>query len=61
MAKVLKIVAFKEQYRITIPKVLVQIKNWKAGTKLAITQQPDGSINLKEVEEENEKQKTKRK
>jgi hypothetical protein len=62
LAKVVKIIAFNEQYRITIPKVLVQLKNWKAGTKLAITQLPDGSINLAEVEEtKDEKQKKKRK
>ncbi|MBI2144512.1 AbrB/MazE/SpoVT family DNA-binding domain-containing protein [Candidatus Woesearchaeota archaeon] len=63
MAKIVKIAAFKEQYRITLPKVLVQIKNWKPGTKLAITQLPDGSINLKEAEEtiENENQSKKQK
>ena len=68
MVKIVKIVEYKEQYRITIPKVLVQIRNWKAGTKLGITQLPDGSIVLKEVKDEdkaetgkNEEPKKKRK
>ena len=51
MAKVVRIVEFKGQYRITIPKVLVQIRNWKAGTKLGITQLSDGTLAVKEVEE----------
>ena len=54
MAKVVRIVEFKGQYRITIPKVLVQIRNWKAGTKLGITQLPDGTLAVKEMKEAEE-------
>mgnify|MGYP001608913640 CR=1 FL=1 len=57
-----KDVAFKGQYRITIPKELAEFKNWKPGTWLRFVELPDGSVVLKEIREEtHEKAKGKRK
>jgi hypothetical protein len=52
LAKAVKIVSFNGQYRITLPKVLVELKGWKKGMKLAITQCADGSINLRAINEQ---------
>ncbi len=52
-----KVVAYKEQYRITIPKELAEAKNWKPGTRLRFVEAPDGTIILKEVEEVNDSKK----
>ena len=60
LAKTVKIVEFKGQYRITLPKVLVQIKNWKSGMKLGVTELPDGRIALEVIEEKDEKTEKKR-
>jgi bifunctional DNA-binding transcriptional regulator/antitoxin component of YhaV-PrlF toxin-antitoxin module len=46
-----KIVSFKGQYRITIPKDLVLSKKWKSGTRLRFVEDLDGNVYLKEVEE----------
>jgi len=54
-----KVVAYKGQYRITIPKELAEVKRWKPGTRLRFVELPDGSIVLKEIEEENAKKKKK--
>ena len=56
-----KVVAYKGQYRITIPKELAEEKGWKPGTKLRFVEAPDGTIILKEIKEENEQQKKKKK
>ena len=42
-----KVVAYKGQYRITIPKELAEEKNWKPGTILRFVEAPDGSIILR--------------
>lgn len=46
-----KIVSFKGQYRITIPKELILSKKWKTGTRLRFVEDLDGNIYLKEIEE----------
>lgn len=51
-----KVVAFKGQYRVTIPKELAELKGWKAGTRLRFVELPDGSIILRELPEHEEKQ-----
>jgi len=56
-----KVVAYKQQYRITIPKELAEVKGWKPGTILRFIEAPDGTIILKEIKEENEQQKKKKK
>ncbi len=53
----MKIVAFKDQYRITIPKDLIEVKGWKPGTKLRFIEDAEGNIILKEIKKENEKKK----
>lgn len=50
-----KIVQYKGQYRITIPKELILSKKWKAGTRLRFVEDLDGNIYLKEIEEEKPK------
>ena len=45
----MRIVAYKEQYRITIPKELAEAKGWKAGTKLRFVEDTEGNIILKEI------------
>ncbi|MBW2989599.1 AbrB/MazE/SpoVT family DNA-binding domain-containing protein [Candidatus Woesearchaeota archaeon] len=45
----MKIVSYKDQYRITIPKDLVESKEWKAGVKLRFIEDRDGNIMLKEI------------
>jgi len=52
-----KVVAYKGQYRITIPKELAEDKDWKPGTKLRFVESSDGTIILKEIKEENGKKK----
>lgn len=42
-----KVVAYNSQYRITIPKDLVEAKGWTPGTRLRFVELPDGSIILK--------------
>ncbi|MBI3036432.1 AbrB/MazE/SpoVT family DNA-binding domain-containing protein [Candidatus Woesearchaeota archaeon] len=57
-----KVVAFKGQYRITIPKELAEFKGWKPGMRLRFVELPDGTVVLKEIKEEaNEKTKSKQK
>ncbi len=57
-----KVVAFKGQYRITIPKELAEVKGWKPGTRLRFVELPDGTVVLKEIiEEKNEDKEKKRK
>jgi AbrB family looped-hinge helix DNA binding protein len=46
-----KVVAYKGQYRITIPKELAEVKEWEPGTRLRFIELPDGSILLKKIEE----------
>jgi len=43
-----KIVAYAGQYRITLPKDLVEEKGWKPGTTLRFIETEDGRIYLKE-------------
>ncbi len=45
-----KVVEFKGQYRITIPKDLVKAKGWDSDTELRFVEAPDGTIMLKEIE-----------
>ena len=51
----MKVVAFKGQYRITIPKDLAEAKGWKPGTKLRFIEDTEGNVILREIKEENEK------
>lgn len=50
-----KVVQYKGQHRITIPKDLILSKKWKAGTRLRFVEDLNGNIYLKEVEEEKSK------
>jgi len=45
----MKVVAFKGQYRITIPKDLAEAKDWKPGTKLRFVEDSEGNIILKVI------------
>ena len=56
----MRVVAYKGQYRITIPKDLAEAKGWKPGTKLRFVEDTEGNIILKELEEKNEKTRKKR-
>lgn len=51
----MRVVAYKGQYRITIPKDLAEAKGWKPGTKLRFVEDTEGNVILKEIKEENEK------
>lgn len=51
----MRVVAYKGQYRITIPKDLAEAKGWKPGTKLRFVEDTGGNIILKEIKEENGK------
>jgi len=55
-----KVVAYKGQYRITIPKELAEEKGWKPGMILRFVEAPDGTVILKEIEQKNEKKKNKK-
>lgn len=52
--------AYKGQYRITIPKDLAEAKRWKPGTRLRFVELADGSAVLKEFEEAEEEIKGKK-
>ena len=57
-----KVVAYRGQYRITIPKELAEFKGWKPGIRLRFVELPDGGVVLKEImEEKNEGKEKKRK
>ena len=43
------IVEFNKQYRITLPKDLVEEKGWNAGTKLRFVEDLQGNIFIKEI------------
>ena len=45
----MKVVAYKGQYRVTIPKDLAEAKGWKAGTKLRFVEDTEGNIILNET------------
>lgn len=45
----MKIVAFKGQYRITLPKDLVKDKGWDPGTELRFVEDEQGRIYLKPI------------
>jgi AbrB family looped-hinge helix DNA binding protein len=53
----LKVVAYKGQYRITIPKGIAEEKGWEPGTKIKFVERPDGTIILKKIGEENARKK----
>ena len=56
----MRVVAYKGQYRITIPKDLAEAKGWKPGTKLRFVEDTEGNVILKEIKEENGKTRKKR-
>lgn len=56
----MRVVAYKGQYRITIPKDLAEAKGWKPGTKLRFVEDTEGNVILKELNEKNEKARKKR-
>jgi bifunctional DNA-binding transcriptional regulator/antitoxin component of YhaV-PrlF toxin-antitoxin module len=43
------IVEFNKQYRITLPKDLIEEKGWKAGTKLRFVEDLQGNIFVKVI------------
>ena len=45
----MKVVVSNKQFRITLPKDLVEEKGWKAGTKLRFVEDLDGNVYLKEI------------
>ncbi|MBW2975088.1 AbrB/MazE/SpoVT family DNA-binding domain-containing protein [Candidatus Woesearchaeota archaeon] len=49
----MKVVSYKNQYRITIPKDLAESKRWKAGTKLRFVEDTEGNVILKEIKGQN--------
>lgn len=51
----MKVVAYKGQYRITIPKEIAEDKDWGPGTVLRFVELSDGSIVLKEVKKRGKK------
>lgn len=50
-----KVVVYKGQYKITIPKELAEAKGWTSETRLRFVEDTNGNIILKEVRLENEK------
>lgn len=56
----MRVVAYKGQYRVTIPKDLAEAKGWKPGTKLRFIEDTEGNIILKEIKKENERSTKKR-
>ena len=55
----MRVVSYKDQYRVTIPKDLAEEKGWKAGTKLRFVEDVNGNIILKEIKEEGRKKRGK--
>jgi bifunctional DNA-binding transcriptional regulator/antitoxin component of YhaV-PrlF toxin-antitoxin module len=45
----MRIVESNNQYRITIPKDLIEEKGWDAGTKLRFVEDMNGNVFLKEI------------
>tara|TARA_Y100000310_G_scaffold83035_1_gene79711 strand:+ start:153 stop:296 length:144 start_codon:yes stop_codon:yes gene_type:complete len=45
----MKVVVSNNQFRITLPKDLVEEKGWKAGTKLRFVEDLEGNVYLKEI------------
>ena len=43
------IVEYKGQYRVTLPKDLVEDKGWKAGTKVRFIETPEGDIIIRVI------------
>ncbi|MBS3096108.1 AbrB/MazE/SpoVT family DNA-binding domain-containing protein [Candidatus Woesearchaeota archaeon] len=51
----MKVVAYKGQYRVTIPKDLAEAKGWKPKTKLRFVEDTGGNVILKEIKEKNDR------
>lgn len=45
----MRIVVSNKQFRITLPKDLVEEKGWKAGTRLRFVEDLDGNVYLKKI------------
>jgi|TARA_Y100000310_G_scaffold275713_1_gene292399 bifunctional DNA-binding transcriptional regulator/antitoxin component of YhaV-PrlF toxin-antitoxin module len=45
----MRVVVSNKQFRITLPKDLVEEKGWKAGTKLRFVEDLEGNVYLKEI------------
>ena len=45
----MKVVVSNKQFRITLPKDLVEEKGWKAGTKLRFVEDLEGNVYLKKI------------
>jgi bifunctional DNA-binding transcriptional regulator/antitoxin component of YhaV-PrlF toxin-antitoxin module len=45
----MRVVVSNNQFRITLPKDLVEEKGWKAGTKLRFVEDLEGNVYLKEI------------
>ena len=45
----MRVVVSNNQFRITLPKDLVEEKGWKAGTKLRFVEDLEGNVLLKEI------------
>lgn len=50
-----KVVVNNGQYRITIPKVIVEAKGWSSKTRLMVIMGSEGDLELKEIGEEKRK------
>ena len=48
----IKLQKFKEQFSITIPKVLIESKGWKKGQNLKVVFNHKGNLEITEVKEE---------
>jgi len=55
-----KVVVYKGQYKITIPKELAEAKNWTSETRLRFVEDSEGNVILKEVKQENGKKEEKK-
>ena len=51
----MKIVVSNGQYRITVPKDLVEEKGWAAGTKLRFVEDTEGRVFLREITQKSKK------
>ncbi|MCP3682827.1 MAG: AbrB/MazE/SpoVT family DNA-binding domain-containing protein [bacterium] len=45
----MRIVAFGGQYRVTLPKEIVKLRNWKKGTILRLVEDSEGNVHVKEI------------
>jgi bifunctional DNA-binding transcriptional regulator/antitoxin component of YhaV-PrlF toxin-antitoxin module len=61
LSKLVNIVNNQGQYKITIPKDIVEAKGWNSETKLRFVEDMEGNIALRVIESSSESDKRKRK